>query len=53
MIGSWNVRGLNGFRSQQAVRKWISECSLGLVGLLETKVSEMNVDKVLKLISPS
>ncbi|XP_031260175.1 uncharacterized protein LOC116118324 [Pistacia vera] len=40
---SWNIRGLNGFSKQRVVRNWISASSLGLIGLLETKVEQSHL----------
>lgn len=34
----WNVRGLNSPRKQKVVKEFITQHSMGLVGLLETKV---------------
>lgn len=37
-VCSWNVRGLNSPRKQRVVRDFLAKHSVGLVGLLETKV---------------
>ncbi|KAJ6296516.1 hypothetical protein OIU77_022129 [Salix suchowensis] len=52
MIGSWNVRGLNGPNKQQMVSDWIIKNNLSVVGLMETKVlyeNQKNVERGLKL----
>ncbi|KAJ6287639.1 hypothetical protein OIU78_001696, partial [Salix suchowensis] len=46
MIGSWNIRGLNGLNKQKAVRDWIIKNQLGLVGILETKILASNQKSV-------
>ena len=33
----WNVRGLNSPRKQKVVREFLTQHSVGLVGLMETK----------------
>ncbi|XP_031253683.1 uncharacterized protein LOC116111679 [Pistacia vera] len=53
MIRSWNIRGLNGFSKQRAVRNWISNSSLGLIGLLETKVQQSYLQSVVSTVCPS
>ena len=53
MIGSWNVRGLNGFSTQRSVRQWISQFSLGIIGLLETKVDQHHIGSVVSAVCPS
>src|SRR6516165_6237377 len=53
MFGSWNIRGLNGYSKQRAVKSWISDCSLSLIGLLETKVALGHLDSVVSKICPS
>ncbi|XP_031247702.1 uncharacterized protein LOC116105416 [Pistacia vera] len=50
---SWNIRGLNGFSKQRAVRNWISDSSLGLIGLLETKVEQSHLQSVVSVVCPS
>lgn len=42
-ILSWNVRGLNSPNKQVDVKKFIQHHSVGLVGLLETKVKASNL----------
>ncbi|XP_031248848.1 uncharacterized protein LOC116106632 [Pistacia vera] len=51
MIGSWNIRGLDGFSKQRAVRNWIFDASLGLIGFLETKEITFRVTHVSKRFS--
>ena len=53
MIGSWNVRGLNGFSTQRSVRQWISQFSLGIISLLETKVDQHHIGLVVSVVCPS
>ncbi|XP_031267085.1 uncharacterized protein LOC116125517 [Pistacia vera] len=50
---SWNIRGLNGFSKQRAMWNWISDSSLGLIGLLETKVKQSHLQSVASLVCPS
>ena len=45
-ICSWNIRGLNGPNKQEDVKIFLHEKNIGLVGLLEIKVKEKNVEKV-------
>ncbi|XP_031260174.1 uncharacterized protein LOC116118323 [Pistacia vera] len=52
-IGSWNIKGLNSFSKQRAVRNWISDTSLGLIGLLETKVERSHLQLVVSSVCPS
>ncbi|XP_031288180.1 uncharacterized protein LOC116146875 [Pistacia vera] len=40
-MGSWNIRGLNGFSKQHAVRNWISDSSLGLIDSLHSSLQEI------------
>ncbi|KAL0302828.1 UNVERIFIED_CONTAM: hypothetical protein Scaly_3019900 [Sesamum calycinum] len=47
--GIWNVRGLNRRDHQVAVKELISESRLQFLGLLETRVSAVNVSRVCKL----
>ena len=53
MIGSWNIRGLNGLPKQRAVKAWISRFSLDLIGLLETKVALPLLRSVVSEVCPS
>ncbi|XP_031255913.1 uncharacterized protein LOC116113894 [Pistacia vera] len=53
VIWSWNIKGLNGFSKQRAVRNWISDSSLGLIGLLETKVEQSHLQSVVSSVCPS
>ncbi|XP_031287107.1 uncharacterized protein LOC116145808 [Pistacia vera] len=52
MIRSWNIRGLNGFSKQRAVRNWISDSSLGLISLLETKVEQSHLQSMVSFVCP-
>ena len=45
-ISSWNVRGLNWPNKDEDVKIFLREKDIGLVGLLETKVKEKNVDRI-------
>ena len=45
-ICSWNIRGVNWPNKQEDVKIFLHEKYIGLVGLLETKVKEKNVDLV-------
>ncbi|KAJ6725241.1 hypothetical protein OIU85_023094 [Salix viminalis] len=51
--GSWNVRGLNNTRKQQSVRNWINFHNLDLFGLLETRISSINLTSVQANVLPS
>jgi len=43
---SWNIRGLNYPNKQVDIKIFLHEKNISLVGLLETKVKDKNVDKV-------
>ncbi|KAL0292612.1 UNVERIFIED_CONTAM: hypothetical protein Scaly_2581900 [Sesamum calycinum] len=43
---SWNVRGLNGLDHQRAVEQLVSDHKLTFIGLIETRVSQVNVQRV-------
>ena len=45
-ICSWNIRGLNQPNKQEDIKIFLSNKHIGLVGLLEIKVKERNVEKV-------
>ena len=45
-IYSWNVRGLNWPNKQEDIKIFLHEKKIGIIGLLETKVKERNVDKI-------
>jgi len=45
-ICSWDIRGFNWPNKQEDVKLFLHEKNMGLVGLLETKVKEKNVDKI-------
>lgn len=45
-ILAWNVKGLNAPNKQKKVIHLCNERSVGLVGLLETKVKESRVDNI-------
>lgn len=45
-IGCWNTWGLNSTQKQNAVRQWINNNQLEIVGLLESKVNGKNLEKV-------
>ena len=47
---SWNIRGLNWPNKQEDIKIFLHEKNIALVGLLETKVKEKNVEKVAKNI---
>ena len=42
-ILSWNVRGLNGPNKQEDVKIFLQQQQVGLLGLLETKVTLQNI----------
>ena len=45
-VCSWNVRGLNWLNKQEDIKIFLQEKRIGIIGLLETKVKERNVDKI-------
>lgn len=45
---SWNVWGLNNPEKAREVREFLSEKNVSLVGLLERKMKEKNLDKFTK-----
>ena len=45
-ICSWNIRGLNWPNKQEDVKIFLQEKHIGILGLLETKVKEKNVDRI-------
>ena len=45
-IVSWNIRGLNWPNKQVDVQFFLNNRHIGMIGLLETKVKEKNVNKV-------
>lgn len=40
-VASWNVRGLNGPRTQRAVVHFLQKHRIDMMGLLETKIEEL------------
>ncbi|KAL0293138.1 UNVERIFIED_CONTAM: hypothetical protein Sangu_3244800 [Sesamum angustifolium] len=42
---SWNVRGLNGLDHQRAVEQLVRDHKLSFIGLIETRVSQANVQR--------
>lgn len=51
-LGVWNIRGLNDPMKKNEVRKLIDEHKLSFVALIETKIKEVNKDRVLRAIAP-
>ena len=45
-ITSWNVRGLNSPNKQKDVKIFLHQQSIGLVGLLETKIKDKEVEQI-------
>jgi len=45
-LGCWNIRGLNWPNKQDDIKIFLQLNNVGLVGFLETKIKEKNVDKV-------
>ena len=45
-IASWNVRGLNWPNKQEDVKLFLQLNNVGLVGLIETKIRQQNVDTI-------
>ncbi|KAL0292016.1 UNVERIFIED_CONTAM: hypothetical protein Sangu_3258200 [Sesamum angustifolium] len=45
-VASWNVRGLNGADHQRAVEHLVREYHISFIGLIETRVSLANVQRV-------
>lgn len=50
-FGVWNVRGPKEQMKQREVRKLILEHKLSLVGLVETKIKEVNKEGVLRSVA--
>lgn len=48
----WNVRGINKWLKQKELKKILSSLHIQIAGLVETKVKEHNVGKVLKHLAP-
>ena len=51
-VVAWNIRGLNWPNKQVDVHIFLQTNKLGLIGLLETKVKEKNVEKVATHVFP-
>lgn len=51
MLGSWNTWGINSPRKCKAVRDWIHNNHLQIVGLIEPKVSLNNLPVVVKTLN--
>ncbi|KAL0300288.1 UNVERIFIED_CONTAM: hypothetical protein Sangu_3130000 [Sesamum angustifolium] len=45
-VASWNVRGLNGIDHQKAVAQLVKDYCIQFIGLIETRVSIANVQRV-------
>ena len=45
-IGCWNTWGLNSPKKQFAIRNWTLNSMLGIIGLLETKITPTNLPTV-------
>ncbi|KAJ8423583.1 hypothetical protein Cgig2_002912 [Carnegiea gigantea] len=52
-IASWNIQGLNWSNKQEDVKIFLHDKKMGLVGLLETKIKEHNVQKVASKMFPN
>jgi len=52
-IASWNIRGLNWPNKQEDVKIFLHDKSVGLIGLLETKIKEHKIQKVVKRMFPN
>jgi hypothetical protein len=53
IIGSWNIWGLNGLNKQKTAHAWAKNNNLDIFGLLETKVSDANLDSIESTLAPS
>jgi len=51
-IAAWNIRGLNWPNKQEEVKIFLNTHSIGLIGLLETKVKLSKVDMIANNIFP-
>lgn len=51
-FGFWNLRGLNDPLKQREAKKWVFNNKLSLVGLIEHKIKEPNVSKVVSTMLP-
>lgn len=47
-IATWNIRGLNFPAKQKAIKELVLQYKIAIIGLVETKVKEENVEKVVK-----
>ena len=50
-VVAWNIRGLNWPHKQVDVSIFLHSNKVGLIGLLETKVKEKNVEKIAAKVS--
>ncbi|KAB5540601.1 hypothetical protein DKX38_013575 [Salix brachista] len=52
-FGSWNIWGLNGSNKQSAIRRWMHNHQLDIIGILETRVNASNLHSVQAKIAPT
>lgn len=45
-IAIWNIRGLNYPAKQKAIRELIHHNKLAIIGIMESKVKEENIDRI-------
>ena len=51
-ILSWNIRGMNAPNKQEDIYLFLQRHKVGMIGFLETKVLQQNVDTVMKRVCP-
>lgn len=52
-IACWNVRGINIYAKQRALKDFIAYHRLNVLGILETKVKSLNKEKIKMVICPN
>ena len=52
-IISWNVRGMNAPNKQEDIKVFLQQEQVGLVGFIETKVKESNIQMVMNRVCPN
>ncbi|KAJ6889556.1 hypothetical protein NC652_030338 [Populus alba x Populus x berolinensis] len=53
IVGSWNIWGLNGLHKQKTVHAWTQKHILDIFGLLETKITAVNLAAIQTNLAPS
>ena len=52
-ILSWNVRGMNAPNKQEDIYLFLQKHKVGMIGFLETKVLQQNIDTVMSRVCPN